>query len=221
MSPTSLPTACLLAGLLGLALGCPALSIEPVTPCESGENNKLDDDGTCECRSGYEWCVPQDPSNLNCCEEDLGSTTGDDCSAGNYPPELCTPEQEDSTWCTHSKGMSPCGGLLFVCKSGVWVDDSEEMQSHCENTGYDFAYGCVDNGEETTFECGNGPGTDCISSTLHHCVSEDVIGYCLWGKESWESCQQYCQEVGMNGQTYDYGECNDSIVVDVKCSCSN
>ena len=57
-----LKLATLFGGVLGLGIGC---VIEPIEPCDSGSNNKLNDEGTCECRIGYEWCDPDDPDDLN------------------------------------------------------------------------------------------------------------------------------------------------------------
>ncbi len=248
----SLKTAALLGGILGLSFGC-IIDISPLEPCESGSNNKLNDDGECECRIGYDWCT-DDPADLNCCDLDedtngddvdtttssdddttngddvdttsetdtsseTDSTTGDDTTdTGVLPPESCTPEEEGFYWCTHTEEMGPQGSQFFICEGGSWVENGAFMDETCMFDGYDFAYGCVDDGVDVIFECGDGSGSDCAEDPAY-CIDGDQIAYCYWGKETWESCQNFCENIGIDGVTYEYGECDESDPEDVSCYC--
>lgn len=207
----------LLSGFLGLALGCPGLPLNPLEPCSSGEHNLLNVDGECECQVGYQWCSPDDPENLDCCEDNNITSGGDsECMTGEFPSATCTPEHQGSYWCTNTDTMGPCGSKLYVCDSSMWTDASANMHAKCITDGYDFAYGCVGDGLAVVFECGRGPGTDCLDSDPAYCVSDEQLGSCRWGKETWDSCQLFCE-----GQNYEHGECDDSIPDDVVCSCCN
>ena len=258
----SLKVATLFGGILGLGFGC-VVTLTEIEECDSGSNNQLDDQGNCECRPTYEWCDPDDDSNLDCCDTDVGdgdtdpvgdgdgdnttgdgdgdNTTGDgdgdptgdgdgdptdttdpsdnDCETGELPPESCTPEEEGFYWCTNTEAMGPGCSAFYICQEGVWVEDAAFMDDSCSFDGYDFAYGCVDDGQDVIFECGDGSGTACDNSDPAYCVDGDAIGYCLWGKETRDSCQLFCEEEGIEGQTYEYGECDNSIPDDVACFC--
>ena len=52
-----------------------------------------------------------------------------------------------------------------------------------------------------------------------HISDDDQIAFCLHGKETADSCLAFCQEEGIDMQTYEYGECDDSIPDDVACFC--
>lgn len=247
-----LRTSLLLGSLLGLSYGC-LIEVGQLEPCETGSNNKLDEDGECVCRVGYDWCDPNDNSDLNCCEvgnadDDVGdgdgdpttnttnttngdtttgdgdgdTTTGDgdgDGDTGTLPPENCAAEEEGFYWCTHSEAMGPAGSQLFVCTGGSWVESNSVMDESCMFDGYDFAYGCIDTGTEVVFECGVGSGDACTDASPVYCVDDDQIAYCLNEKETWDSCMAFCQEVGIDGVTFEYGECDDSDPADVACFC--
>ena len=261
----TLKTATLFGAVLGLGIGC-VITFEQIEPCATGDNNKLNDQGDCECQIGYEWCDPNDIDNLNCCDDDIGdgtttdtdpSTTdpatdtdttdtdpatdtdttgdgdgdttgdgdgdttgdgdGDTCEEPVLPPESCTPEEEGFYWCTNS--VSPECSSFFICEGGVWTENAGFMDESCQFDGFDFAYGCVDDGENVIFECGDGAGTACGNDDPAFCVDQDVIGYCQFGKETHDSCQLFCEEVGIEGVTYEYGECDDSVEGDVACFC--
>jgi hypothetical protein len=259
----SLKLASLFGGILGLGFGC-IITLEPIEPCESGDNNKLDDNGECECRIGYEWCDPNDDSNLNCCDDDIaddtsgdgdGESTGDgdgdqtgdgdgdqtgdgdgepgdgdgepgdgdgdgDCEPGELPPETCIEDEEGLYWCTNSDPENPSCSQFFICEQGVWTENAAFMDDSCGFDGYDFAYGCVDNGMEVVFNCGVGSGAPCSDGDPAFCVDEDQIGSCVWGKETAESCLTFCQETGVDGQTYEFGDCDDITIPDmVACVC--
>ena len=151
-----------LGAVIGFGVGC---RVEPLEPCATGENNKLDDAGQCECRIGYDWCNPEDASDLDCCpigsansETGDGDPTGDgdgdpgggECPAGEPPPESCSVDEEGFFWCTHTEDQGPCESQLYICQGGAWVLDEVTAQDSCEFDGYDFTYGCVDDGSEIT-----------------------------------------------------------------------
>lgn len=238
----------LLGSLLGLGFGC-VIDLEPIEPCDSGSNNKLNDDGECVCRIGYDWCNPEDPEDLNCCDTgsadeigdgdgdtgdgdgdgdgDTGDGDGDTTETGDgdgdgdteLPPETCTAEEEGFYWCTHSEANGPEGSTFYICQGGVWVENNGFMDESCVFDGYDFAYGCVDDGSSVVFECGDGSGEACDENSPAACVDDDQISYCLYGKETWDSCLAFCMEEGIEGTTYEYGECDDSVPEDVACFC--
>ncbi len=246
----TLKLAALFGGVLGLGIGC-VISFEPIEPCDSGSNNKKTDDGGCECLIGYEWCEPNDPENLDCCDSDIGGetegdptgdptgdgdgdpttgdgdgdpTTGDgdgdgDGDPGTLPPENCTPDEEGAFWCTHDEAMGAEGSRFFICQGGLWTEDTTFLDEECKFIGFDFAYGCVDDGEAVVPICGDGSGEACNADDPAFCVDNDQIAYCELGKETWDSCLAYCQEVGVGGQTFEYGECDSSIPDDVACFC--
>jgi hypothetical protein len=262
----SLKMAAMFGGILGLGFSC-VISLEPIEPCATGENNKLDDNGECECRIGYEWCDPNDQANLNCCDDgnaddtgpgdgdtgpgdgdgdtgpgdgdgdtgpgdgdgdagdgdgDAGDGDGDgdgDCLPGELPPETCTVEEEGFFWCTHTDMMGPECSQYFVCENGVWTENNAAMDEICIGDGYDFAYGCVDDGEQVFFECGDGSGAPCNNDDLPFCVDSDLYGYCQFGKETHDSCLIFCQEEGVEGQQFEWGECDASDPNDVQCYC--
>jgi hypothetical protein len=248
----SLKIASLFGGVLGLGFGC-VVTLQPLEPCESGSNNKLDENGECECRIGYEWCDPTDDTNLDCCETNNGSggttgpgdgdgdnstTNGDgdgspgdgdgmpgdgdgdgDCAGAQLPPETCSPDEEGFYWCTNDMAMGPECSQFFICMGGVWTESAAFMDESCVFDGYDFAYGCFDDGTNVVFECGDGSGEPCADSDPAFCVDMDQIGYCKYGKTTYDSCLTFCQTEGIEGQTYEYGECDMSIPDDIACFC--
>ena len=168
-----------------------------------------------------------DPTTTGDGDGDPGTGDGDgdpgtgDCGPVELPPDSCSEDEEGFFWCTNleTDPEGPCGSELYICQGGAWVLNTEEAQLACEFDGFDFPYGCVDNGEEVVFECGDGPGTDCLNTDPATCVDMDIIGYCLHEKLTHDSCQLFCEEVGIDGQTYEIGECDDADPNDVACFC--
>src|SRR5690606_39246134 len=115
--------------------------------------------------------------------------------------------------------MGPEGSRFFICMNGVWVEDNAYLEDECEFLGWDFAYGCVDDGTDAIPVCGDGSGEPCTEDDPVYCVDPDQIAYCDMGKETWDSCLAYCQEVGVGGQLYEHGECDSSNPDDVACFC--
>jgi hypothetical protein len=248
----SLKIAMLLGGGVGLGFGFGCV-IVPLEECETGSNNKVDENGNCECRYGYEWCDQDSESgDLHCCDSDIGDdeTAGDgdedptgdgdgdgdgdptgdgdgdgdptgdgdgDGDPGTLPPDDCSDAEEGLYWCTHDQAMGPEGSKFFICESGSWNEDAGFMDESCMFDGYDFAYGCVDDGEAVLFECGDGSGEACEDEDAAFCIDADQIAYCQSGKQTWDSCLEFCQEVGVDGILYEFGECDETEPVACFC----
>ena len=130
-----------------------------------------------------------------------------------------TPHVKGVLSMARAQDPNSAGSQFFICQGGVWTEDAAFMDESCDFDGFDFAYGCVDDGEDVIFECGDGSGDACSNDAPASCVDQDQIAYCQFGKETWDSCQLFCEEVGIEGVTYEYGECDDSIPDDVACFC--
>jgi len=149
-----------------------------------------------------------------------GDGDGDgDGDPGTLPPEDCSADEEGAFWCTHDEPMGPEGSRFFTCQGGKWVEDTTFLDDECKFIGWDFAYGCIDDGVSVVPICGDGSGAACNNSDPAFCVDDDQIAYCDLSKETWDSCQVFCQDVGIDGITYEYGECDSSIPDDVACFC--
>lgn len=142
-----------------------------------------------------------------------------DGDPGTLPPENCSSEEEGQFWCTHDEDMGPEGSRFFICMGGSWVENNGYLDDECKFIGWDFAYGCVDDGTDVIPVCGDGSGEACSESDPVFCVDDDQIAYCNFGKETWDSCMIYCQEVGVGGELFEHGECDDSDPNDVACFC--
>jgi len=199
--------------------------------CENGSNNYVNGD-ECFCDAGYTFCS-DDPNDYDCCPGggETGDTTaettgdgdgdgdGDTGTDGTLPPETCETSEEGFVWCTNSDTTGPEGSQTFVCESGAWVEYPNFPDQSCVDDGYDFAYGCVDNGTDVQFVCGDGPGTSCDTSGYEAmCIDSDVISECFYGKTTETSCQAFCENIGIDGITYEIGEC-ETVEGASDCSC--
>lgn len=146
-----------------------------------------------------------------------GSTTGGmECTGPRPPPDTCDGGQ---FWCTQSEVCGPEGSELFRCEGGTWVADPNLAHDSCVLDGYDFAYGCVDDGKSVVFICGEGPGTDCEDADPATCFDDKLLSACTLGKLTHYDCFQQCTEVGDDMMTvYDHGFCGDDMGVSV-CLC--
>ena len=139
-------------------------------------------------------------------------TTGEplDCSSTAIVPRSCDPNvtnflcvQADNADC------GPEGSKYYVCDGGTWAQDPTGPTGSCASDGFDFAYGCTDNGTLIEFVCGNGPGTDC-SGGATSCNGDNELNFCQFGKLGAVDCLTECMEVGDGGGvTYDFGYCGD------------
>lgn len=153
---------------------------------------------------------------------DGDGTTGDgdgDGDPGTLPPETCPPEEENAYWCTHDEAMGVEGSRFFICTDGMWVENQAVLEEDCAFNGFDFAYGCVDDGTQVIPVCGYGSGEPCNNDDPAFCVDDDQIAYCDASKETWDSCLAFCMETGIEGETFEHGLCDESIPDDVACFC--
>jgi hypothetical protein len=203
--------------------------------------NSFEQDGLCYCDAGYSWCS-DDPNDLSCCEGSggtgsggggkdptdggsggsggSGGTGGGGCTMGVEPdPNECTAMNEGLSWCTHSQTDGPECSKVYICQGGTWIDDTATAEASCQADGYDFAYGCIDDGMAVKYVCGNGSGAPCDAGDPGSCTTDDEISYCLYGRTTQDSCLRICQEIGDDaGVTYDFGSClMDATTAD--CSC--
>ncbi|MCY1065931.1 hypothetical protein OV090_14210 [Nannocystis sp. RBIL2] len=183
-------------------------------------NSTLDGE-ECFCNDGYTWCNPDSPDDLSCCVDpdqttatpteatsdatSEGTSGGEACPDAVDPPPSCA-EDSESFYCTNPSSCGPQGSAHYVCEGGVWAPDTSLDQT-CQLDGYDFAYGCVDDGGSIYVECGSGSGAAC-SGEAPSCQDANTWVGCKWGKTSEVDCFVACTEIGDDmGATYDHGAC--------------
>jgi len=249
-----------LASLLGflsaVAVGC-VVTIgdggKPGSECPDPNSSKKGAD-QCVCNAFYEWCKPNDDTDLTCCKSatsasgvsDTNDTTGGttdgtatdgtatggttsdvptttdtpttsegttgeplDCSASASVPESCDPDVENFL-CVQADDpvCGPEGSKYYVCDNGTWAQDPTGPTGNCIDADWDFAYGCIDDGNMIVFECGNGPGTPC-SGNATSCNGDNELNFCQYGKLGAVDCLIECMQVGDGGGvTYDFGYCD-------------
>ncbi len=152
---------------------------------------------------------------------DSQGTTGApiDCSVTTDPPASCD-EANENFLCIAADNAA-CdveGSKYYVCQGGVWVENTTDGDASCKSDGYDFSFGCKDNGTSVDFICGTGPGSACTTGEANSCSTETVLDSCVLGKLSATDCTAYCMEVGDDmGVTYDYGYCGDQRGITCIC----
>lgn len=145
---------------------------------------------------------------------DLPSTTGTttggmECEGPQLPPDTCEIGQ---FWCTQPEVCGPQGSELYRCEANGWVLDPNLANDSCKFDGYDFAYGCVDDGNSVVFICGDGPGTDCDVADPTSCFDDKLLAQCIYGKLAHFDCLVQCSEIGDDMMTlYDYGYCGEDM----------
>lgn len=249
--------------LSSLALGC------VITLGENGKSadscpdpNSSLSDGKCYCKAFYDWCNPDDNSDLTCCESDTSGsntntnsnsnsgtgtgsatdngttqdvptsgTTSDvpttsesgttgtpmDCSVTTEPPDGCDANTEN--FLCISADNPDCdveGSKYYVCTNGAWVENTTDGDASCKADGYDFSFGCSDNGSSIDFICGTGPGTPCTTGDAS-CGTDVQLDACVLGKQTATDCTLFCMQEGMEGVTYDYGFCGDQRGISCIC----
>ena len=141
--------------------------------------------------------------------------TGAVCEATPAPSNGVEPLDEDCTedglaFCSNTEAEGPAGSRYWICTGGAWVEESAAGDEICVFDGFDFAYGCIDDGTDIFFECGTGSGADCSGPECNECLDSDVRQLCSDGKASTASCFELCTVLGDDkGVTYDFGECID------------
>lgn len=194
------------------------------------EPNNVLVDGVCECEEGYVWCEPDDLYDYTCCDgggpgpssadetADTGNTdtfdvgggsTGTDTGGTLPDPAGCTVDTPEVIYCTNTADDGPEGSGFYVCTDGRWVEMPESGDESCQFDGYDFAYGCIDDGQMIAFICGNGSGAPCEDDADAMCLDADVIDTCIFGRATEDSCATLCNTIGdERGVTYDSGFCD-------------
>lgn len=138
-------------------------------------------------------------------------TTGEppaDCSSSAAVPESCDPNTENFLCITaDNPACGPEGSTYYVCDGGTWAQDPTGPTGQCTLDGFQFAYGCVDNGSMIEFVCGNGSGAACSGDT-QACNGDTNLEFCKFGKLGTVDCLLECMNVGDGGGiTYDFGYC--------------
>ena len=216
-----------------------------VDQCNQPNNQVIGND--CFCAQGYDWCT-NDLNDFSCCKSVQGENTGSDsgsqsgtgtgtdtgteteggttvsetggmiCEGELQPPPASCDSETELAYCTSTFDDCVEESEYYTCgPDGVW--QPADGDPDCELLGYDFSYGCVDNGELVEQLCGAGPGTPCSNADPDYCGDADVLNYCLYSKLGAVSCLEQCQVVGDGmGVTYDFGSCGEQEG-EFKCLC--
>jgi hypothetical protein len=123
--------------------------------------------------------------------------------------EDCTPELAgNALFCSNTAAEGPAGGRYYECTESGWVEMPNVATESCQFDGFEFAIGCIDDGAAIQFACGDGPGTDCSGAACDACADSDVLNFCENSKLHAVGCSQFCQDVGIDGVTFESGFCD-------------
>ncbi|MCY1062681.1 hypothetical protein [Nannocystis sp. SCPEA4] len=149
-------------------------------------------------------------------EGESTTTGGPECMGAQPPPDACSNGQ---FWCTMTEACGPEGSEVYRCEGNEWVLEPNLAKDSCNFDGYDFAYGCVDDGKNVEFVCGDGPGTPCDNADAPSCADQTNLNTCIYGKLAEFDCFVQCTEVGDDMMTlYDHGFCGEDMGTSV-CLC--
>lgn len=130
-----------------------------------------------------------------------------ECNEAVEPPANCNPDDE-FVFCSNPESCGPEGSKHYICEGGVWVENPSGPDENCAVDGYDFGYGCTDNGQMVEYWCGYGSGEACNTNTPATCDGTNTLVQCAYGKQSETDCFKLCTEGdGMGSPTYDFGDC--------------
>lgn len=131
----------------------------------------------------------------------------------------CT--EDGLVFCSNNAEEGPAGSRYWECAGGVWTENPNTGDESCQFDGFEFAYGCVDDGASVTFVCGVGPGTPCSGPECNGCGDDgDQIQFCEDGKLGADSCFRICTEDGDDQMvTYDFGSCVLNADGTAECAC--
>jgi hypothetical protein len=147
--------------------------------------------------------------------QDVPTTSGttdtpSECVVEQAPPASCDPNTENFLCIAASDPSCEVeGSKYYVCQDGQWVENTTDGDESCKADGFDFAFGCEDDGQMVNFVCGVGPGTACDSGAAATCNADTALEECIYGKLTSTDCLTFCMEIGIDGVTYDYGYCGD------------
>jgi len=166
-----------------------------------------DDDGASS--GGSDDNADTDPDGGS--SDDGGAVCEETPAVGNgLVPDDADCTEDGLVFCSNTDAEGPEGSTFWECAGGVWTENAAVMDENCVFDGFDFAYGCVDDGRGVAFDCGVGPGTDCSGAECNGCLDNDVIQYCDSSKLGADSCFRICTEDGdSEGITFDSGSCID------------
>ena len=117
-------------------------------------------------------------------------------------------QTEGFVFCSNTAEDGVCGSIYYICSGGAWVDATASLNDDCIAEGFDFAFGCFDDGVEVKYECGVGPGTACTLDTPDACDGDgDSLLSCESEKLTALSCLDFCQTTSDGGGPFEYGEC--------------
>ncbi|MEX1363383.1 MAG: hypothetical protein AB1Z98_09675 [Nannocystaceae bacterium] len=160
-------------------------------------------------------------------DDTADETSGtDQCMETEIPWNGVEPEAADCTedglvFCSNNDAEGPGGSRYWECVGGAWTEQPTAGDDSCIFDGFEFSYGCVDDGASVTFVCGDGPGTACSGPECDGCAADgDQIQFCVDGRLGGDSCNRICTEDGdAEGITYDYGECVIAKDGVAECAC--
>ena len=145
----------------------------------------------------------------------VSGTTGEplDCTVTTPVPDSCDPNTETALCLSaDNPDCGPEGSKYYSCEGGQWVQAPAAGAASCINDGYDFSYGCIDDGKKIEFLCGDGPGTPCVEGDPSACVDDKTLSECKWNKTTHYDCFTICTEQGDSmGVLYDYGYCGEDM----------
>ena len=90
----------------------------------------------------------------------------------------------------------------------------------CQQKGFDFSYGCVNNFEGKPVQyCGYGSGAECTIGAPSTCDGVDRLVSCYAGRTKQVSCLNKCRAtIGVIGP-YEFGSCVADQDQGAKCDC--
>lgn len=195
--------------------GTSTTAVDPTTG--PGTSSTTDPDTTTEAVTSTET-TDSTTTGTSSTTDDTSSTTGAElCTGPQPPPDTCT---EGQYWCTNPEICGPEGSELYRCQNGAWVLDTGTADDSCTFDGYDFAYGCIDDGQSVILLCGEGPGSACDNTEPSTCATDVLLNQCTYGKLTEFDCFIQCTEVGDGMRIFDDGECGE-IEGQFLCVCCN
>lgn len=186
-------------------------------------------DGQCFCKAFYDWCNPDDPNDLSCCESgtttlepttttspgDTGDPTGDP-TCQSAPEGPCDPDR-DNLACDDGPDCSIETSTLYACIDGTWQAKPGFGDSACKQLGHDFAFGC-NSQVEGIVACGDGPGTACTPDDPKFCSDMTTLLDCKYAKLIELDCDAACKNGAIDPMQHDGGYCMQSRISS-SCTC--
>ncbi|MDC0719174.1 hypothetical protein [Nannocystis bainbridge] len=187
-------------------------TVEPTSTSEptTTTTDSTDTDSTTIPATSSTSTTDETASTTETSDTSESTTTGvEECRGEQPPPDSC---KNGQFWCTMTEACGPEGSQIYRCDGDTWVLEPNLAKDSCNFDGYDFAYGCIDNGKSVEFICGDGPGTACENSDPASCADEVNLNTCIYGKLAEFDCFIQCTEVGDDMMAlYDHGFCGEEM----------